>query len=69
MATAQVIRENDELFFVFEYMEANLYQMTKDRDRFFPESKVRNWMCAAPPARVLPSDAFYPRAAPAVAIY
>lgn len=25
-------------------MEANLYQMTKDRDRFFPESKVRNWM-------------------------
>ena len=49
MATAQVIRENDELFFVFEYMEANLYQMTKDRDRFFPESKVRNWMCAAPP--------------------
>jgi protein kinase len=40
----EVIRENDELFFVFEYMEANLYQMTKDRDRFFPESKVRNWM-------------------------
>ena len=39
-----MIRENDELFFVFEYMEANLYQMTKDRDRFFPESKVRNWM-------------------------
>jgi serine/threonine protein kinase len=39
-----VIRENDELFFVFEFMEANLYQMTKDRDRFFPESKVRNWM-------------------------
>ena len=51
MATAQVIRENDELFFVFEYMEANLYQMTKDRDRFFPESKVRNWMCAAPRPR------------------
>jgi protein kinase len=40
----EVIRENDELFFVFEYMEANLYQMTKDRDRFFQESKVRNWM-------------------------
>ena len=27
-----------------EYMEANPYQMTKDRDRFFQESKVRNWM-------------------------
>ena len=40
----EVIRENDELFFVFEFMEANLYQMTKDRDRFFPEAKVRNWM-------------------------
>ena len=40
----EVIRENDELFFVFEFMEQNLYQMTKDRDRYFPESKVRNWM-------------------------
>eukprot|EP01050_Picozoa_sp_SAG11_P018560 SAG11_NODE_2824_length_2938_cov_2.288834_1_plen_187_part_00 len=42
----EVIRENDELFFVFEYMEANLYQMTKDRDRYFTEAKIRNWMCA-----------------------
>ena len=40
----EVIRENDELFFVFEYMEKNLYQMVKDRERHFPESKVRNWM-------------------------
>jgi protein kinase len=29
----EVIREHDELFFVFEFMEGNLYQLTKDRDR------------------------------------
>ncbi|KAG6546398.1 hypothetical protein Mapa_012138 [Marchantia paleacea] len=39
----EVIRENDELYFVFEYMEYNLYQMMKDKDKLFPESKVRNW--------------------------
>eukprot|EP01052_Picozoa_sp_SAG31_P044851 SAG31_NODE_7971_length_1552_cov_1.148658_1_plen_340_part_10 len=44
MKLKEVIRENDELFFVFEYMEANLYQMTKDRDRYFTEAKIRNWM-------------------------
>lgn len=40
----EVIRENDELFFVFEYMEGNLYELMKKRDRHFPESKVRNIM-------------------------
>ncbi|MEW5296929.1 MAG: hypothetical protein WDW36_000175 [Sanguina aurantia] len=39
----EVIRENDELFFVFEYLECNIYQLMKDRDKFFPESRVRNW--------------------------
>jgi protein kinase len=39
----EVIRENDELFFVFEFMECNLYQMIKDKDKLFQESKVRNW--------------------------
>ncbi|GBG70112.1 hypothetical protein CBR_g5743 [Chara braunii] len=39
----EVIRENDELYFVFEFMEYNLYQMMKDKDKYFPESKVRNW--------------------------
>ncbi|EFN53549.1 hypothetical protein CHLNCDRAFT_25716, partial [Chlorella variabilis] len=39
----EVIRENDELFFVFEYMDCNLYQMVKDRDKYFAESRVRNW--------------------------
>jgi len=38
----EVIRENDELFFVFEYMECNLYECMKKRDRHFPESKIRN---------------------------
>jgi protein kinase len=40
----EVIRENDELFFVFEYMEGNLYELMKQRDRFFPEAHIRNIM-------------------------
>ncbi|DAZ98594.1 TPA: hypothetical protein N0F65_001013 [Lagenidium giganteum] len=40
----EVIRENDELYFVFEYMENNLYETMKKRDRHFPESKIRNLM-------------------------
>ena len=40
----EVIRENDELFFVFEYLEGNLYEYSKKRDRHFPESKIRNIM-------------------------
>jgi len=39
----EVIRENDELYFVFEYLECNLYQLVKGRDRPFPEQRVRNW--------------------------
>ena len=41
---SQVIRENDELYFVFEYMTQNLYQQIKDRDKYFPESRVRSWI-------------------------
>lgn len=40
----EVIRENDELFMVFEHMEGNLYEMMKARVKSFPESKVRNIM-------------------------
>ncbi|KAG7314065.1 hypothetical protein KOW79_022561 [Hemibagrus wyckioides] len=40
----EVIRENDELYFVFEYMKENLYQLMKERARMFPESAVRNIM-------------------------
>ncbi|XP_028414888.1 serine/threonine-protein kinase MAK-like [Dendronephthya gigantea] len=40
----EVIRENDQLYFVFEYMRENLYQMIKNRDRYLPEQTVRNIM-------------------------
>ncbi|KAM4770728.1 serine/threonine-protein kinase ICK [Rhinophrynus dorsalis] len=40
----EVIRENDHLYFVFEYMKENLYQLMKDRNRLFPESLIRNIM-------------------------
>ncbi|KAL7159792.1 hypothetical protein ABFS83_01G051400 [Erythranthe nasuta] len=39
----EVIRENDVLYFVFEYMDCNLYQLMKDRGKHFSESEVRNW--------------------------
>ncbi|NXK71244.1 MAK kinase, partial [Amazona guildingii] len=40
----EVIRENDHLYFVFEYMKENLYQLMKDRNKLFPESVIRNMM-------------------------
>ncbi|XP_040404683.1 serine/threonine-protein kinase MAK isoform X2 [Cygnus olor] len=40
----EVIRENDHLYFVFEYMKENLYQLMKDRNKLFPESVIRNVM-------------------------
>ena len=30
----EVVRERDNLFFVFEYMKENLYQYMKSRDRW-----------------------------------
>ncbi|KAK1303815.1 Cyclin-dependent kinase F-4 [Acorus calamus] len=39
----EVFRENDVLYFVFEYMEYNLYQLMKDRGKLFSEAEVRNW--------------------------
>ncbi|XP_014228334.1 serine/threonine-protein kinase ICK-like isoform X3 [Trichogramma pretiosum] len=38
----EVIRENDVLYFVFEYMKENLYQLMKDRDKLFPEPTIKN---------------------------
>jgi len=38
----EVIRENDILYFVFEFLDMNLYQLCKDREKLFSESKVRN---------------------------
>ena len=40
----EVIRENDELFFVFEYMEQNVYQLIKDRTKLLSESRIRGLM-------------------------
>nr|XP_002124422.3 serine/threonine-protein kinase ICK [Ciona intestinalis] len=38
----EVIRENNQLYFVFEYMKENLYQLMKDRDKYLPEASIRN---------------------------
>ena len=38
----EVIRENDTLYFVFEFLDQNLYQLCKDREKLLPEAKVRN---------------------------
>lgn len=44
----EVIRENDTLYFVFEYMKENLYQLMKERyesgAKTFPEHMIRNMM-------------------------
>ncbi|XP_051909957.1 serine/threonine-protein kinase MAK isoform X3 [Hippocampus zosterae] len=41
----EVIRENDHLYFVFEYMKENLYQLMKDREnKMFSENELRNIM-------------------------
>lgn len=39
----EVIRENFELYFVFEYMEYNLYQIMKDRNTPFSETEIINF--------------------------
>ncbi|KAJ3159240.1 hypothetical protein HDU86_001843 [Geranomyces michiganensis] len=39
----EVLRENDELHFVFEFMDGNLYQLTKNQDgKLLPESEVKS---------------------------
>jgi len=43
----EVIRENDTLYFIFEFMKENLYQMMKaryEKNRYFPEPLIRNIM-------------------------
>lgn len=39
-----MIRENDVLYFVFEYMQENLYQLIKDRRVPLPEATIRNML-------------------------
>ena len=43
----EVIRENDELFFIFEYCETTVYSDMKDRSNVgkqFSEDKIRSMM-------------------------
>ncbi|KAJ6941665.1 serine/threonine-protein kinase MHK isoform X2 [Populus alba x Populus x berolinensis] len=40
----EVVRENNELFFIFEYMEYNLYQLMREQQRSFSEEEIRNFM-------------------------
>lgn len=40
----EVIRENDYLHLIFEFMEKNMYECMKDRPKPFPESTIRNYM-------------------------
>lgn len=38
----EMLREDNKLYFVFEYMNENLYEMMKNRTVEFPERTVRN---------------------------
>ena len=38
----EVIRVNDDLQFVFEFLDQNCYQLLKDRTTFFPEGKIKS---------------------------
>ncbi|XP_047270168.1 serine/threonine-protein kinase MHK isoform X3 [Capsicum annuum] len=40
----EIVRENNELFFILEYMECNLYQLMKERQRPFLEEEIRGLM-------------------------
>ncbi|XP_051152976.1 serine/threonine-protein kinase MHK [Andrographis paniculata] len=40
----EIVRQNNELFFIFEYMEHNLYQIMKDRQTSFSEEEIRAFM-------------------------
>uniref|UniRef100_A0A7S0HNI5 non-specific serine/threonine protein kinase n=1 Tax=Hanusia phi TaxID=3032 RepID=A0A7S0HNI5_9CRYP len=40
----EIIRENDRLHMVFEHMDCNLYELTKNRRKHLPESNIKNHM-------------------------
>ncbi|OIW17651.1 hypothetical protein TanjilG_29001 [Lupinus angustifolius] len=37
----EVVQENNEIFFIFEYMDCNLYQLINERQRPFSEEEIR----------------------------
>nr|XP_043620916.1 serine/threonine-protein kinase MHK isoform X2 [Erigeron canadensis] len=38
----EIVRENNDLFFVFEYMEHNLYHIMRERQRPFTEGEIKD---------------------------
>ena len=40
----EVIRVNDDLYFVFDFMENNVYEIIKDRTKPLPEDKIKSLM-------------------------
>lgn len=40
----EIVKENHELFLIFEHMDCNLYQIMRDRQRPFSESEIRTLM-------------------------
>lgn len=40
----EVIRVNDDLYFVFDFMENNVYEIIKDRTKPLPEDQIKSLM-------------------------
>lgn len=40
----EIVRENDELFFIFDYMEYNLYQIMSGKQKPFSEEEIRAFL-------------------------
>jgi protein kinase len=40
----EIIRENDRLHMVFEHMDCNLYELTKNRRKHLPAERIQNHM-------------------------
>eukprot|EP00043_Microstomoeca_roanoka_P005020 m.53168 g.53168 ORF g.53168 m.53168 type:complete len:548 (-) comp12768_c0_seq1:308-1951(-) len=40
----EIVRENNTLYMIFEYMESNMYDLMKTRKKGFPEPIIRNMM-------------------------
>ncbi|MBL2213730.1 serine/threonine protein kinase, partial [Klebsiella pneumoniae] len=40
----EIVRENNELFFIFEHMEYNLYQLMGEQKRPLSEEEIRSFM-------------------------
>ena len=40
----EVIRVNDELYFVFDFLDMNIYELMKDRTKNLPDEKIKSIM-------------------------